>query len=410
MYKIYKPVRLIELFAGIGSQAKALEKLKIIFEHYKICEFDKNAVKSYNAIHNTHFEISDITKIHASDLAIIDTDKYEYILTYSFPCQDLSVSGKQAGMKKGSGTRSGLLWEVERLLSECTELPQILLMENVTQVHSKKNIEDFNKWQEFLINLGYKNFVKDMNSKNYGVPQNRNRCFMLSILNGKDDDYIFPEPFELPYTFTHLLEDEVEEKYYIRTEKAEQLIQSLIEENKIPKSIMIDDTMGFEKEPRIYEKYSPTIRSSRSGLKILAEKPYNVAQRGRYLPDKTTKQQLEINNNKAVNCITTVAKDSMLLNQKAIIYDDYNSNVKKDQSCVGTITTTIGNTALRNDQKLIVNYELRNLTIKECFRLFSFEDKDYDAVKDIVCKTQLYKQIGNSIVVDVLVNIFKRLF
>lgn len=102
-FKIDKPIRLIELFAGIGAQAKALDKLGTDFEHYKICEFNKYAVKSYNAIHGTKFKPSDITKLTAADLSITDTDKYCYIMTYSFPCQDLSLAGKQKGMKKGSG-------------------------------------------------------------------------------------------------------------------------------------------------------------------------------------------------------------------------------------------------------------------------------------------------------------------
>lgn len=112
-YKINKPIRLIELFAGIGSQAKALENLGVKFEHYKVCEFNKYSITSYNAIHGTSFETSDITKLKGEDLEITDTDKYCYIMTYSFPCQDLSLAGKQRGMEKGKGTRSGLLWEVE---------------------------------------------------------------------------------------------------------------------------------------------------------------------------------------------------------------------------------------------------------------------------------------------------------
>lgn len=117
-FKIDKPIRLIELFAGIGSQAKALKNLGADFEHYRICEFDKYAVQSYNAVHGTDFKTSDITKITADDLGIVDTDKYCYVMTYSFPCQDLSNAGLGKGMAKGSGTRSGLLWEVERLLDE----------------------------------------------------------------------------------------------------------------------------------------------------------------------------------------------------------------------------------------------------------------------------------------------------
>lgn len=151
LLKIRKPIRLIELFAGIGAQAKALENLGANFEHYKICEFDDAAVRSYNAIHKTDFKTSDITQLHAENLEICDTDKFCYIMTYSFPCQSLSAAGKMDGMAEGSGTRSSLLWEVKRLLLEMRdgERPQILLMENVPQVHSKKNFPDFQKWLSF---------------------------------------------------------------------------------------------------------------------------------------------------------------------------------------------------------------------------------------------------------------------
>lgn len=187
-----KPVRLIELFGGIGSQAMALTRLGIDFEHYRLVEFDKYPVASYNAIHGTNFEPIDITKIHGSDLGIVETNKFTYLLTYSFPCQDLSVAGKQQGMSKGSNTRSGLLWEVERLLNETEYLPQLLLMENVPQVHSKKNLSDFEDWINFLESKGYSNFYQDLNAKDYGVAQNRNRCFMVSILG--DFTFSFPKP------------------------------------------------------------------------------------------------------------------------------------------------------------------------------------------------------------------------
>lgn len=113
-YKIKKPIRLIELFAGIGSQAKALKNLGADFEHWRVIEFDQHAVDSYNAIHGTNFSTTDIRNTHAADLGMKDRN-YTYIMTYSFPCQDLSLAGNQRGMQKGSGTRSGLLWEVERI-------------------------------------------------------------------------------------------------------------------------------------------------------------------------------------------------------------------------------------------------------------------------------------------------------
>ena len=235
-FKIEKPIRLIELFAGIGSQAMALRDLGADFEHYRVVEFDKYAIASYNAIHGTDFPTMDITQISGADLGIVDTDKYCYIMTYSFPCQDLSVAGKQRGMTKGSGTRSGLLWEVERLLNEVENLPQVLLMENVPQVHSKANMPDFQKWIDFLESKGYSNYWQDLNAKNYGVAQNRNRCFMVSILG--DYSFKFPEPIELKKVMKDYLEDEVDEKYYINNEKAQKLIQKLIDNGTLENTII----------------------------------------------------------------------------------------------------------------------------------------------------------------------------
>lgn len=233
---ITKPIRLIELFAGYGSQAMALKRIGAKFEHYRVVEFDKYAIASYNAVHGTDFPTMGITKVHAEDLNICDTDAFTYLLTYSFPCTDLSVAGKQAGMSKGSGTRSGLLWEVERILTEIRdsngELPQILFMENVTQVHGKKNIDDFKKWLQFLESLGYTNYWNDLNAKNYGVAQNRNRCFMFSFLGNYS--YSFPQPIPLEKKLKDYLEDNVDEKYYINNEKTDKLIKQLVDNGTLP--------------------------------------------------------------------------------------------------------------------------------------------------------------------------------
>ena len=217
----------------------ALKRIGAKFEHYRVVEFDKYAIASYNAVHGTNFTTMDITKVHAEDLNICDTNTFTYLLTYSFPCTDLSVAGKQAGMSKGSGTRSGLLWEVERILTEIRdgngELPQILFMENVPQVHGKKNIEDFKKWIDFLEDLGYTNYWQDLNAKNYGVAQNRNRCFMFSFLGNYT--YKFPNPIPLIKRLNDYLEENVEEKYYINNEKAQKLIQTLIDNGTLPDTI-----------------------------------------------------------------------------------------------------------------------------------------------------------------------------
>lgn len=283
--KIRGPIRLIELFAGIGSQAMALRNIGADFEKYLICEWWVQAVASYKAIHfadddtdysegiiktelidilfdcgisndgkepmtkeqiqkkpekwlrdtynnirATH-NIVNIMAAAGKDLKVVDTDRYTYILTYSFPCQDLSVAGKMAGMDKGSGTRSGMLWEVERLLGEMEELPQILLMENVPQVMQARNMHNFKAWQQFLEGKGYKNYAQFLNAKDYGVAQNRQRAFMVSVLG--DFSFEFPEPVPLNKTMADYLEPEVDESFYVDSEKANQLIVDLVESGKL---------------------------------------------------------------------------------------------------------------------------------------------------------------------------------
>lgn len=289
MFRITKPVRLIELFAGIGSQAMALRDLGVDFEHWKTSDWWINSVASYKAIHCSKDNIDysaelskeqvidklsqlsistdgksplpvekiikkkeqwlrdtynlfkatnnlgSIINIHAQDLEINDKS-YEYIMTYSFPCWSISVAGKREGMDKGSGTGSSLIWEIERLLNECKEqncLPDVLLMENVNAIHNKTNIHNFNMWLNTLSGLGYKNYWQDMNAKDYGVAQNRVRCFVVSLLS--DEEYIFPKPIELTKRFKDYLEDNVPELYYINNEKAEALINKLIERGVLPR-------------------------------------------------------------------------------------------------------------------------------------------------------------------------------
>ena len=209
----------------------ALRDLGADFEHYKVVEFDKFAIKSYNAIHGTNFPTLDITEIRGSDLQIEEIEKYCYIMTYSFPCQDLSVAGKQAGMTKGGDTRSGLLWEVERLLNETEQLPQVLVMENVPQVHSKKNMPDFENWLNYLESRGYRTFWQDLNAMNYGIPQSRNRCIAISVLG--EYEFIFPEIEPLTTVMADFLEPQVEDKYYLTSDKAKYLIDKMVLSGKI---------------------------------------------------------------------------------------------------------------------------------------------------------------------------------
>lgn len=550
--KIIKPLRLIELFAGIGAQAKALENLGVEFEHYRICEFDKYAVASYNSIHGTDFDTSDITQIHAEDLGIVETDKYEYIMTYSFPCTDLSKAGKQQGMSRESGTRSGLLWEVERLLKETKQLPQILLMENVPDVLSEKNCKDFYSWCDFLEKLGYTSKYAILNSKDYGVPQNRERCFMLSWL-GEDYYYDFPDKIPLLIRLKDVLEKKVDEKYYLSEKTIKYFIkhtQESIEKgngfrfeptdgNVIVKTITtkagnrMDDNFikcehiaqlegGFEmanrvysaeglcpiiramqggglepkiledfyksREPRVYEGVAPIIRSEREGLKVVEghrfyEQAFETIKENDCVsgdtidafnkkvnksgvsPTVTTRpegfktailvvdepialdeQNGYLRKDGTVGTITTDGSSPKHNNRivEPMVWDGFNQFIRKDISCVGTLTRNCGadqncdvrlfqyghgylpsgeinsdvfptvpesNTA-RYNNAILQNGDVRvrKLTPKECWRLMGFDDKSFSRAEKVVSNSQLYKQAGNSIVVDVLMAIFRNLF
>ena len=400
-FVINKPIRLIELFAGIGSQAKALKNLGVDFEHYRICEFDKYAVASYNAIHGTKFRRSDITKITAIDLGIVDTYKYCYILTYSFPCQDLSNAGKQAGMAKGSGTRSGLLWEVERLLDECQELPQVLVMENVPQVIAQGNIEHFAKWIEKLEKLGYKNKWEILNAKDFGIPQNRERCFMVSILG--DYYYDFPKTIPLTLRLKDMLGKEVDEKYYLSEETINRIQNWKAQQ---------DPLKDIEKEKLI----SPCSKARGAGEEhsgmVLISEPIIVAE-----TDNHAKGGIYDINGIARTLLATEYKQPMQIVENPIcgLIQPLNRNYKADgEERQETIEWRNDNLsgALRTGVLPVVKQKLkiRKLTPKECWRLMGFSDQDIEKAKAVgMSDTQLYKQAGNSIVVNVLMAIFEKM-
>lgn len=493
---------MIELFAGIGSQAKALKNLKIPIIHHRVVDFDKYAIKSYNAIHNTNFETSDITQISGKDLGIIDTDKNDYLLTYSFPCQDLSIAGKLKGMSREDNTRSGLLWEVERLLKEVDELPQYLLMENVPNVIGKKNIGNFSEWISFLESLGYKNFYKLLNAKDYGIPQNRNRCFMVSILKTKNQVFQFPKPFELKLRLKDMLEDEVDEKYYLSERALKGALNTTFEcsklENRLPKNdiiptlcardykdpklILVGNMAGGkwdkinESARRVYseEGLAPTIHTCQGGNtepKVTIKEYANyitwedskgmiqtlktsgndvgVVVRGNYSPsghnasrivDKNGLSPTVMENHGTVTAVVVGEKE---YSQKSL--EKIKNNIKDVNGLSNTITAnpqraTIDSATLvvvgehRRDEgirtfkddaigtlrakeaggdKVVVTNQplrIRKLTPKECWRLMGFSDEDFDKASKVNSNTQLYKQAGNSIVVNVLMEIFKKMF
>ena len=217
-YTEQSPLRLIELFAGVGSQTQALKNIGVPHKVVAISEIDKYAIKSYEAIHGPTNNLGDIR-------AIKELPKAE-MWTYSFPCQDISVAGKGAGIKEG--TRSGLLMEVERLLRTATEtatLPKYLLLENVKNLVSKKFKADFDRWLSFLSSLGYTNYWQILNAKDYGIPQNRERVFCVSIL-GEHKPYVFPEKQELKLRLKDMIDAVVDEKYYLKESTIRSILRS----------------------------------------------------------------------------------------------------------------------------------------------------------------------------------------
>ena len=461
--KLRKPIRLIELFAGIGSQAKALERLGVKFEHYRVCEFDQYAITSYNAIHGTDFEVGDVKTWSGSDLGIVDTNEYDYILTYSFPCQDLSIAGRQGGMSEGSETRSALLWEVKRLLQETALLPQVLIMENVPEVVGNNNRENFNKWVNFLESLGYKSKWQILNSRDYEVPQNRERCFMVSWLG--DYYYDFPAPKPLTKVLRDLLqpESEIEERYYLSEKGVNYVLrqdikrtQSKTQHIKCEQVATLEggkwDKM-HESSRRIYsaDGLSPTVTTVVSGNsepKVMIE-PVLVGGYGEKKSNNGTQwyQQDRIysadsvgmahcaslpggsysyyvgeNVNNADGIARTVRasgrgstdRHSWDLVADFSVWDMYNAK-EIDSDCCGTITSAVshqgsGTFCVKNGKSPI-----RKLTPKECWRLMDFDDEDYDKSRISLNEkfyngkdrsgSQLYKQAGNSIVVNCLVAI-----
>lgn len=352
-YTEQNPLRLIELFAGIGSQTQALTNIGVPHTVVGISEIDKYAIQSYKAMHGEVTNFGDIREIKS----LPDADLW----TYSFPCQDISVAGKGAGIKEG--TRSGLLFEVERLLitaSENGNLPKYLLLENVKNLVSKKFKADFDRWLAFLESLGYSNYWQILNAKDYGIPQNRERVFCVSI-RGEHKPFKFPEKRELKLRLRDMIDEIVDEKYYLKESTIRSIVNSsfnsrrdsirngddvaytiLARDFKGPQCVQVGEVVGGKWDKmhdisrRVYEPdgISPTVHCQQGGnteLKIaenfvlggVEEDPVIVAMRGRNPdnPSDRTKgapleQRLEANEQGICNSLTTVQKDNLLMEKK----------------------------------------------------------------------------------------------
>lgn len=508
-YKITKPIRLIETFSGYGSQALALKYLGVEFEHWKTCEWAIKSIQAYKDIHFTNdtkeismskdemidylynkgissnynepmtksqisrlnekqlktiienIEIThnlvNIQQVKGQDLEIIEKEQYEYILTYSFPCQDLSLAGKGKGMADTS-TRSGMLWEVERILNELkttNSLPQILLMENVPQVHGSDNVKHFNKWQLALERLGYKSYFQDLIATDYGIPQTRNRCFMVSILG--EYSYSFPKPIPLKFKLKDLLEENVDEKYYLsdkminfftkneekQKENGNGFRFNVSDGNVIAKTITtragsrMDDNFIYNKslkETLEKNKINNTCYIDTYNKVVDEEKARTITTGVDFrnntfiaIKNATKKGYLAATDGDGIDISSrmehhrgTVQKDKIQTlttsggNDRGVCVETYQYS-KSDNFMKGKDRLQLGkevSDTLQITPKEGIcynNLRIRKLTPLECFRLMGVKDEDYYKIAKNQSNSSLYHLAGDSIVVNVLMAIFKEL-
>ena len=374
-------MKVLSLFSGIGAFEKALDVLKIPYELVGYCEIDKYASKSYSAIHDVPetMNLGDITKIDEKALPK-DID----LITYGFPCQDISLAGKQKGLfnEDGSQTRSGLFFEALRIIEETQ--PKVAIAENVKNLTGKKFKEQFQIVLNSLEEAGYNNYWQVLNAKDYGIPQNRERVFIVSVRKDIDTgSFEFPESFPLELRLKDMLEDVVDEKYYLDS-KFESITK--INENY---SIMNGGIIGkmHDISRRAYSENAtaPTIPTCAGGNiqpKVLVDtvaydKPHLVGGIGEINFGKQYRQGNRVYSSKNI---------AMCLN-----------------------ASPLGNAGGNSYLYHLENLRIRKLTPKECFRLMGFSDEDFAKAEVVNSNTQLYKQAGNSIVVDVIVHLFTHL-
>lgn len=477
-----------ELFSGIGAQVSALERLGIPCEIKHTSDIDHNAVLAYASIHcglteeliNTYTEYPtreemarQLTEINLGydfqknksynwyrfvnskskelekywlanklsrnlgDISKLEHLDYADFWTISFCCQDISNAGKMKGFKLGSNTRSSLLWDNIKLLKQAVDsnnAPKYVMFENVKNLVSRKFISDFNDLLDVLDELGYNTYWKVLNAKDYGVPQNRERVFAISIRKDIDDGkFEFPQPFDNGVRLKDVLEDNVDEKYYLSEDIQNRLIITdktltkniigttkpsfrtigqrdlVYSENSImgtlvatdykqPKQILETNRCvkvgdlnyyPYETSNRVYSKegISPTLTTMQGGN----TKP-KIAEPIAYVKEATKKGYAEIYEGDSVNL------------------EQPNSKTRRGRvgkGCVQTLTTSCNQAVIEPEAK---SFRVRKLTPKECYRLMGFTDEQFDRSQTFSSDSQLYKQAGNSIVVDVLYYIFGKLF
>lgn len=415
---LMEKIRVFEAFAGYGSQSMALKRLGIDFEVVGISEIDKYAIQAYMAVHGETHNYGDISKIDWNSVPDFD------FLTYSFPCTDISNAGKRKGLAEGSGTRSSLIWECRKAIE--SKRPKYLLMENVKNLVSKSFIPYLKEWLIFLYRQGYSNYTKVLNAKDFGVPQNRERVFMVSILG--DASFYFPKPFTLKKRLKDVLEKDVDESFYL----IEKVVKTFLARNEKNKA----KGNGFKFEPTMGDVIASAILTC-AGTRPCDNYVYvvgntnpsghgmngNVFDSNGLCPTLTTNKGegprilesvptgLSLKGggeygNKRVQSLVDSGKISC---HEVQFLDAYNQTVS---DICGTIKTTIDSSCLSFiSVPDFANYCIRKLTPRECFRLMGVSEEDIDKIQSSgISNTQQYKMAGNSIVVDVLYHIFRKMF
>lgn len=360
-------LKYLSLFSGIGAFESALTNLGVNYEVVNYCEIDKYASKSYSAIHGVPEtkNLWDITKVNVFNLP---KPNEVDLVTYGFPCQDISLAGKQKGLfnEDGSLTRSGLFFEALKVIEYCK--PKVAIAENVKNLTGKKFATQFETVLKSLEDAGYNNYWKVLNAKDYGIPQNRERVFIVSIRKDVDRElFEFPKPYSLEKRLKDFLEPHVDEKYYL----SDKMYTYFTENSKRQE----ENGNGFRFSPTDGDTIAKTI-STRAGSRM----DDNFIT----VPNATKRGYIEAYEGDSVD----------------LAYPDSTTRrgrVKEGVS--GTLTTS-------DNIGVVDNSRIRKLTPRECYRLMGFSDAEFEKAEEVNSNTQLYKQAGNSIVVDVLEELF----
>lgn len=438
-------LRVLSLFSGIGAFEKALKNIGKDFELVNYCEIDKYASKAYSMIHNVSEDLNlhDVTKIDTSKLHDID------LITYGFPCQDISIAGRQRGFtdNKGNRTRSGLFFEALRIIEDTK--PKYAIAENVKALTSKKFKNEFETVLNSLNNAGYTNYYAVLNAKDYGIPQNRERIFIVSIRNDLNCGlFQFPIKRKLNVRLKDYLEKEVDDKYYIDNERSRNLINQIVTKNGIIEPTPVDGTIFDPKVKNICNcisaRYDAGIQNQKSigcmvvepnkDLIVIGSIQKHTAMvveddtRIKYIGSYGSGQRRKVYDPDGISpCLnasdykgaTNIIQVGNLM-PEAKFKNTQRGRVYDPEGLAPTLNT-VGGGGL--EPKIIevpcavaskglkvndMEFRIRKLTPKECFRLMGFSDVDFDSIHGI-SNTQLYKMAGNSIVVNVLEAIFKNL-